>query len=56
MSQTTFDKTGWVTRAAALRRHARLWRGCFSLALVREAQFRAHFLTTVVIGALQLHG
>jgi ABC-2 type transport system permease protein len=54
MSQTTIDKTGWVSWAPALRRHARLWRGCFSLALVREAQFRAHFLTTIVIGLTQI--
>lgn len=39
---------------SSLRRHARLWRGCFSLALVREAQYRAHFLTTIVIGLTQV--
>jgi ABC-2 type transport system permease protein len=54
MSQSTIDKAGWVSRAEALRRHARLWRGCFSLALVREAQFRAHFITTIVIGLTQI--
>lgn len=35
-------------------RHARLWRQCFSLALVREAQFRGHFITTAVIGLAQI--
>lgn len=42
------------SRAAFLLRHARLWRGCFSLALIREAQFRVHFLTTVALGLFQV--
>ena len=41
----------WISAA---QRHGRLWRACFSLALVREAQFRAHFVTTVVIGLAQI--
>ncbi len=54
MINATNDIAGWLSWTSSLRRHARLWRGCFSLALVREAQFRAHFLTTVVIGLTQL--
>lgn len=41
----------WVAR---MLRHARLWRGCLNLALVREMQFRGHFLTTVVVGIAQV--
>jgi len=39
---------------AFVTRHARLWRGCLSLALVREMQFRGHFVTTVVVGIAQV--
>ncbi len=44
------DRSWW----AALARHARLWRACFGLALVREAQFRANAVTTVVLGLVQI--
>jgi ABC-2 type transport system permease protein len=50
MTDLTRDQANHVPWASALRRHVRLWRACLSLAIVREAQFRAHFLTTVVIG------
>lgn len=40
--------------AATIRRHARLWRACFRLALVRESQFRANALTTMAIGLAQI--
>jgi len=49
-ADTALDRSSW----AAIRRHARLWRGCFSLALVREAQFRAHSITTMVVGLFQV--
>jgi len=49
-AQTAFDRTWW----AAVTRHGRLWRGCFSLALVREAQFRAHSVTTAIVGLFQV--
>jgi ABC-2 type transport system permease protein len=39
---------------AFVMRHARLWRGCLNLALVREMQFRGHFLTTIVVGLAQV--
>jgi ABC-2 type transport system permease protein len=38
----------------SLRRHLRLWRACFKLALVRESQFRVNAVTTVVIGIAQI--
>jgi ABC-2 type transport system permease protein len=38
----------------SLRRHLRLWRACFKLALVRESQFRANAITIVVIGLAQI--
>lgn len=44
------DRSPW----AGLTRHARLWRACFSLGLVREAQFRANTITTVVLGLIQV--
>ncbi len=44
------DRSPW----AAFARHARLWRACFSLGLVREAQFRANAITTVVLGLIQV--
>jgi ABC-2 type transport system permease protein len=34
--------------------HLRLWRRFFLQALVRETQFRAHFLTTLLVGVVQL--
>jgi ABC-2 type transport system permease protein len=39
---------------AFIVRHGRLWRGCLNLALVREMQFRGHFLTTIVVGIAQV--
>lgn len=42
------------TRGQHVRQHARLWRACLNLALVREAQFRANLITTVVIGLAQV--
>jgi len=44
------DQSWWTS----LTRHARLWRACFALALVRETQFRVNILTTVVIGLVQV--
>lgn len=44
------DGSPWTS----LTRHARLWRACFALALVRETQFRVNILTTVVIGLVQI--
>ncbi len=44
------DHSRWDT----VVRHARLWRACFALALVRETQFRVNILTTVVIGLVQI--
>jgi len=44
------DPSTW----ASVTRHARLWRACFSLGLVREAQFRANAITTVVLGLIQV--
>lgn len=38
----------------SLRRSARVWRGCLSLAIVREAQFRSHFITSIVVGLVQI--
>lgn len=43
-----------ATRWQQVRQHARLWRACLNLALVREAQFRANLITTVVIGLAQV--
>lgn len=43
-----------ATHWSEIRRHARLWRACFKLALVRESQFRANFATTVTIGLMQI--
>lgn len=54
MTDTTIHESGHESWANSVRRHVRLWRACLSLALVREAQFRAHFLTTVVIGLAQI--
>lgn len=36
------------------RRHVRLWRRFFAQAVVRETHFRAHFLTTLLVGLVQL--
>jgi len=44
------DGSPWT----AVTRHARLWRACFTLGLVREAQFRANAITTVVLGLIQI--
>lgn len=44
------DRSRWDT----VVRHARLWRACFTLALVRETQFRVNFLATIVIGLSQI--
>lgn len=44
------DPTAW----AAVRRHARLWRAFVAISLVREVQFRANALATLLIGVTQL--
>ncbi|HWV36618.1 MAG TPA: ABC-2 family transporter protein [Thermomicrobiales bacterium] len=54
METTIFDAPLDASRWAGMRRHARLWRGFLSLALVREAQFRAHLLATVSVGLIQI--
>jgi ABC-2 type transport system permease protein len=51
---TVFDTPIDVSRWASVRRHARLWRGFLSLALVREAQFRAHLVATISVGVIQI--
>ncbi len=51
MTDRPTRRGSWLTGVV---RHARLWRACLSLALVREAQFRGHFITTVVIGLSQI--
>lgn len=48
------DLTIHETASETIRRHFRLWRACFKLALVRETQFRANALTTVAIGLAQI--
>lgn len=48
------DLTIHETASGTIRRHFRLWRACFKLALVRETQFRANALTTVAIGLAQI--
>lgn len=35
-------------------RHLRLWRRFFAQAVVRETHYRAHFLTTLLVGLVQL--
>lgn len=47
---TPLDPTPW----AAVRRHARLWRAFVAIALVREVQFRANALATLLVGVAQL--
>jgi ABC-2 type transport system permease protein len=54
MMETGFDTLLDTSRWAGMTRHARLWRGFLSLALVREAQFRAHLVATVSVGVIQL--
>lgn len=54
METTIFDAPLDASRWAGIRRHARLWRGFLSLALVREAQFRAHLVATVSVGLIQI--
>ncbi|MGB3330492.1 MAG: ABC-2 family transporter protein [Thermomicrobiales bacterium] len=44
------DPTPW----AAVRRHARMWRAFVAIALVREVQFRANALATLLVGVVQL--
>jgi ABC-2 type transport system permease protein len=44
------DPTTW----AAVRRHARLWRAFVAISLVREVQFRANALATLLVGVAQL--
>jgi ABC-2 type transport system permease protein len=46
----TLDRTWWHKQW----RHARLWRRFFAQAVVRETHFRAHFLTTLLVGLVQL--
>ena len=50
MNDLSIQETPW----SSIRRHGRLWRACFKLALVRETQFRANALTTIAIGAAQI--
>ena len=50
MTDFTMRPSGHESWATGVRRHARLWHACLSLAIVREAQFRGHFITTIVIG------
>ncbi|MGI8404964.1 MAG: ABC transporter permease [Thermomicrobiales bacterium] len=52
--ETGFDTPLDRSRWASVTRHARLWRGFLSLALVREAQFRAHLVATVSVGLIQI--
>ncbi|MGC4106823.1 MAG: ABC-2 family transporter protein [Thermomicrobiales bacterium] len=47
---TPLDPTPW----AAIRRHARLWRAFVAISLVREVQFRANALATLLVGVAQL--
>jgi ABC-2 type transport system permease protein len=44
------DRTWWHMQW----RHLRLWRRFFAQAVVRETHFRAHFLTTLLVGLVQL--
>ncbi|MFD2077588.1 ABC-2 type transport system permease protein [Actinopolymorpha cephalotaxi] len=44
------DRT-WLRRQA---RHLRLWRRFLSQAIVRETHYRAHFVTTLAVGVVQL--
>ena len=37
-----------------VKRHARLWRRCFALAIVREMQFRANFSSIILVGLAQI--
>jgi len=50
----TYDRPLDATLWASVTRHARLWRGLMSLALVREAQFRAHLVATISVGLVQI--
>jgi viologen exporter family transport system permease protein len=43
--------TGWLHRQW---RHVRLWRRFFAQAVVRETHYRAHFVTTLIVGIVQL--
>lgn len=45
---------GVRSRATVLALHLRLWQRLFTLAVAREAQYRAHFVTTVGVGTVQL--
>ncbi|HEY9333636.1 MAG TPA: ABC-2 family transporter protein [Kribbella sp.] len=47
---STLDRTWWHKQW----RHLRLWRRFFAQAVVRETHFRAHFLTTLLVGLVQL--
>ncbi|MGW5362990.1 ABC transporter permease [Actinopolymorpha pittospori] len=44
------DRTWWNRQ----ERHVRLWRRFVAQAVVRETHYRAHFLTTLVVGLVQL--
>ena len=37
-----------------VKRHARLWRRCLALAIVREMQFRANFSSIILVGLAQI--
>ncbi|MEU8225409.1 ABC-2 family transporter protein [Kribbella sp. NPDC048915] len=47
---STLDRT-WFHKQW---RHLRLWRRFFAQAVVRETHYRAHFLTTLLVGLVQL--
>ena len=48
--RTPLDRN-WLAKQ---RRHLRLWRRFFVQALVRETHYRAHFVTTLLVGVVQL--
>lgn len=54
MSDSTFSTPLDRTRWSGVIRHARLWRACLGMALVRESHFRANMLAIVVVGLVQV--
>ena len=50
MSTVPFRESAWD----GIRRHARLWRRCLALAIVREMQFRANFSSIILVGLAQI--
>jgi viologen exporter family transport system permease protein len=55
-SRTYVDERAPLDRSWLHRqwRHLRLWRGFFAQAVVRETHYRAHFVTTLIVGLVQL--